>query len=257
MVNNLLEQMISKQDLDILLEAWTRMVNCVAHDVTTPLASIRLENNGLKKMLPKLLQGYQLAVQNQLMEPMERRYLDGVTTAATDIENHLNRILDFLALLRLYNQKLVSNVTDPQVHLFVCIQAIIKNYPFSTAQRSLLHIEARHDFQFQVEPFFIEPLFLNLLDNALSHIERVGKGEIYIWAEEEEHYFKLHFKDTAGALSEDALSMVFNWFFVKRDGEFVPGLGFSRLKLLQMGGDIACRAVKDQYTEFVVKFPKV
>lgn len=258
MVEGSVPTMMDKQERDALLAAWTRMVNCVAHDVTTPLASIRLENSGLKKLLPKLLQGYQLAVQHKLIQPLiPPSYMDILDTSSVDIENHLNKIVDFLSLLRHYNQKLSVNENDPQVHLKACLPALLENYPFVDEQKSLIHLEEGEDFQFKGESFFIEYLFFNLIENALSHIQQMGQGEIYISTKKEKHYFVLHFKDTAGALDEKAATTVFDWFFIKRDGEVVPGLGFCRLKLLHMGGDIICEAVKNQYTEFSVKFPNV
>ena len=258
MVEGSVRAIKDKQERDVLLKAWAQMINCVAHDITTPLASIRLENSALKKILPKVLEGYQLAVQHKLIEPLlSSSHLEVLESSCTDIENHIHKILDFLSLLRHYNQMLSGHANDPKLHLQVCLQTLLENYPFRDEERRLVHLEDTHDFQFQGESFFIEYLFFNLIENALSYIQRMNKGEIYLSTGKENHYFILYFKDTAGALDEKATATVFDSFFIKRDGEIVPGLGFCRLKLLHMGGDIVCKAVKNQYTEFMIKFPKV
>lgn len=258
MVEGSVRAIKDKQERDVLLKAWAQMINCVAHDITTPLASIRLENSALKKILPKVLEGYQLAVQHKLIEPLlSSSHLEVLESSCTDIENHIHKILAFLSLLRHYNQMLSGHANDPQLHLQVCLQTLLENYPFRDEERHLVHLEDTHDFQFQGESFFTEYLFFNLIENALSYIQRMNKGEIYLSTGKENHYFILYFKDTAGALDEKATATVFDSFFIKRDGEIVPGLGFCRLKLLHMGGDIVCKAVKNQYTEFMIKFPKV
>ncbi|HEX4045558.1 MAG TPA: hypothetical protein VHZ76_07830 [Gammaproteobacteria bacterium] len=50
---------------------------------------------------------------------------------------------------------------------------------------------------------------------------------------------------------------IFERFFSTQNGKIVPGLGFCRLALLQMGGNIFCDAIKGESTDFIIKFPKM
>lgn len=251
------DQMRAKQDRDALLQAWVRMVYCISHDLKTSLTALRLENGALEEVLPTLLDSYRLVDKNKLMEPVvSEQNLKGLATTCAAIEKNVDSIVDFLNLLHPYNKKLYSDESDPPLQLGACLQDILENYPLSDEQRSGVHLDGTYDFQFKGDAFFLRHLFFDLLDKALYRIKRMDKGEIHIWAEEEDNYFVLHFKDTAGGLDEKTLATVFNWFFAKRDGKIVPALGFCRLKWLHMGGDIVCNTLKDQYTDFVIKFPK-
>lgn len=248
--------MADKQERDKLLEAWIGMINCVAHDVATPLSAIRAENSQLKKMLPKLLEVYELAVQHKLIEPETKlSSLNALEASSEGIANQLDKILDFFKGLREYNKQLSANAMDLPIPLGAYLNTLLEHYPFSDEQRHWIHIEGDTNVQFKEDPF-IEYLFVNLIQIALSNIEQMGKGEIYIRIEEETEDFTLSFKNTAGAQDEVGAARAFGWYFVKYHGNTIPGLGFCRLKLLHMGGDITCTALKGEYTEFRIKFPK-
>lgn len=248
--------MADKQEQNRLLEAWIGMMSCVAHDVATPLSSIRAENNQLQKILPKLLEVYELAVQHKLIEPqIKPSLLSALATSSEGIANQVDKVLDFFKVLRQYNKQLPANETDLPVPLGAYLHTLLERYPFSDEQRHWVHLEGNTTVQFKEDPF-IEYLFVNLIQIALSNIEQMGKGEIYIRIEEETEGFTLYFKNTAGAQDEVGAARAFGWYFVKYNGNTIPGLGFCRLKLLHLGGDITCAALKGEYTEFRVKFPK-
>ena len=249
--------MVDKQERNRLLEAWIGMLNCVAHDVSTPLSAIRAQNNQFKKMLPQLLEVYELAVQHKLIEPqIKPSSLSTLENASEGIENQVDRILDFFKVLRQYNKQLPANESDLPIPLATCLHTVLEHYPFSDEQRQWIHLEGNVHVQLKEYSFLIEHLFVNLLQIALSHIEQMGKGEIYIRIEEEADCFMLYFKNTAGAQDEAGAGRAFNWYFVKYNGNTIPGLGFCRLKLLHRRGDITCAALKGEYTEFRVRFPK-
>lgn len=245
---------------DALGQAWSRMVDCIVHDLTTPFAILRMIGMGLEEKIPSLIEGYQLAVKNGLIESKfkedDLKYIE--KQAVPEISSDIKQLSDFLSLLYPYKKKLFFNSPDIKLlSIQACIQEVLKKFPFPyEEQKKLLHIKNDYDFTFAGAPFFIEQLLSNLLLNALYYINSEGKGEITIWAEEKENYNALHFKDTAKGMNEEQLSRVFSRFFTKRDDNIVPGLGFCRLALLQQGGDVLCHSVNEEYTDFIVMFPK-
>lgn len=233
---------VAKPDPDVLLKAWSRMLSCIGHELAAPLMAMRHENKDLKERLQPML---------------DAPALKEIEAFSSVLANHLDKLFSFAHLVQTLSQNLSGAVEETRLALGLCLQEALSNYPFSDEQRPWVHIEESHDFNFEWDGALMEYLFFNLLEGALSRIERKRQGEIYIWAENTPANFLLHFKDTAGVLTQETCSAVFKDFFVKYKGSVSPGLGFCRLKLLYMGGDMVCDAVKDQYTHFVIRFPKI
>jgi len=251
---------IEQSKLDLLAKSWSRMVNGISHDMVTPLVVIRMTGETFQEILPGLIEGYNLAIQNNLplKTKVSKRHLEAFEEGLLpDIRENVNKLLSFLNLLHPYNQQLLS--TAPEIKLLSiksCIDEALKNYPYDNdQQRALIHRKDTLDFKFNLAPMFIEHLLSNLISNALRAIDEENRGEITLSTAKEDNYHVLHFKDTASGLNEDARAQVFNRFFSKRGGTIVPGLGFCRLALLQRNGDILCDSVKQQYTDFIIKFP--
>lgn len=247
-------------DREALGHAWSRMIDCIVHDLTTPLATLRMIGMGLEEMIPHLIEGYKVALKNGLIESKFKEDDLKFTEkqAVPEIALDITQLFDFLRLLNPYKEKLFFNPPDMTLlSIQTYIQEVLKKFPFSDEkQKSLIHIKSDYDFTFAADLFFIEQLLSNLLRNALYYINSEGKGEITIWAEEKEDYNVLHLKDTAKGMNEEQLSRVFNRFFTERDNKIVPGLGFCRLALLQQGGNVLCHSVMGEYTDFILMFPK-
>lgn len=245
---------------DNIGKAWTRMVDCIAHDLTTPLATLRMGAELLEETLPKLIKGYRLAVEQNLLQaeiPAKRlKFLEA--EYASDLKAQIDEMFDFLKLLKLYSDQLPSDTqTITWLSARACIDELLQTYPFdSEEKRALVQFDCRHDFKFKCAPIFIKSLLTNLLTNALRCIDVAGKGKISLWTEQEDTYNVLHFKDTSLGMDENRLAQVFKRFFSKSNQDIAPDLGFCRLALLHTGGDITCHSSKNEYTEFVIKFAK-
>lgn len=253
---------IPHEQLDRLAKAWTRMVDCISHDVTSPLTSIRAAGQALETTFPDLVKVYRAAVANNMpnlpnindktLTLLESYLVPQIHKGASDITN-------FLALLHPYDTKIPSDSKDIKtLSAKTVLDQMLAHYAFTNDQeRALVHVECAHDFHFQCAEIFIESLFDNFLKNALEKIGMVNKGDIHIWTDDQTDYNEIHFKDTATGIDPEKLPTLFNRFFSKRNDTIVPGLGFCRLAILQMDGDVLCHSIKGEYTEFVVRFPKI
>lgn len=250
---------ISQEHLDELGNAWSRLIDCISHDIASPLASLRATGKILEEVFPALVTTYQVATNNKLEIPeISARKLEASGRLICNIESEINRLTDFLNLLRPYDKKLISDSQDiKSLSIKSCVDNLLNKFPFSNdKERKLVHTDCKHDFQFRCAAIFIENLLNNFLENALHAIQKANKGEITIWTSEDADYNILHFKDTSLGMDEDAINEVFKRFFKKIDNVIVPGLGFCRLAMLQMDGNVICKSVKNEYTEFLIKFPK-
>ena len=87
------------------------------------------------------------------------------------------------------------------------------------------------DFKFNGDDTLIIHVILNLLKNAFYFIDKVGKGEIYIWAEINKNKSLLHFKDTAQGIEPEVLPKIFNQFFTYETNRGT-GIGLSFCKIV-------------------------
>ncbi len=247
--------------LDLLAKTWTRMIGCISHDLTNPLATLRLIKYNFEGALSDLVKGYKLAINHQLLDqtPMEQKRVQAIEkNMISSIQQNIDRMQEFLNSLRPYNLQLLS--TSPETISFSAqsvVRDALKRVSFlNDEERNLIHLDFPMDFNFKIAPIFIEKLLDNLLNNALNAIRSAEKGEINIWPEESQFHYQLHFKDSASGMTADSVKNIFQRFFSDRNGKKIPGLGFCRLALIQKGGDIVCNSIEGKFTHFIINFPK-
>lgn len=244
-----------QEKLDQLAQSWSRMFSCISHDLTTPLAILRMNGNSLEKILPSLYEGYRLAVQHHLMTPPDTDHkrilkMEGLLTGS--IEENIDEMQKLLNTLHPYNKQLLStNKEEAPLSAKTLVERVLKNYPFSNEHKNIsIKTDFPCDFILNCAPVFAENLLTNLLSNALNAIHQANQGDITIWTEETNDYGILHMKDTGGGMNDSQVTEVFKRFFSKREDKIIPGLGFCRLAFLQRGGDVLCQSAPGSYTEF-------
>lgn len=250
----------TQESFDTINQAWSRMIGCITHDLTTPFACLRMSSQIFEKTIPTLLSIYQKAMRHHPdWETLPDRDIEAVRQIAnTTIIKQTNESLAFLNSITNFKEQLLSSPEDPILNIQDCIQKALKDYPFLTEQeRNLVFLKNQTNFNFQSAPFFIDILLDHLIDNAVYRIRQVNKGNITLWVEQDDHFNILRFKDTAKGMNENQLARIFSRFFSKRHGKVIPGLGFCRLKWLHMGGDIVCTTSEGEYTDYHIKFPKL
>lgn len=239
-------------------EVWSKMIDCILHDAVSLLVPVRFGLNHLLTSLPKMLQGYQIALEHGLIEvddkTKSRLFKEGnVHSMQNEITNTFDR-MDKIHSLK--QATLEQNEQAFQISAF--LQDFIAQYNFSTPeQRSLVHVELKKEFTIGLSKCWLETLLANLMSNALRSIEHAQKGEIFIWTEINDQYGELHFKDTGLGIDSDLLSRVFDRFFSKRADGIAPGLGLCRLAILIAGGELICEAEKDEFAHFTLRLPLV
>ena len=253
----------SSEQLNKLTTSWLQFIECIVHDVRTPLLSISLFCSALEELFPDLIKSYRLAVEHGLIEPHlpERRLKALEKNGFGDTQESIDWLFDFFQSAHDYTKDVSDASAMQSFSIKQCISHLLEKYPFSDEkQRHLIEVNFHYDFTFQFLPIFVDSLFYHLLKNALYRIEQENRGEIHLWTEEKNNFYLLHFKDTSG-VSEYIPSTEWNRFFSKHGtGEnqtILPGLGFCKLALLQVNGDLSCDVMKNEYIDFVIQFPKI
>lgn len=169
-------------------------------------------------------------------------YIEKIKNASTEVKYLCNILTKSSS-----QQKSLINIKD-------CITYAIAHYPFTAKEKLIIHIDRRSmNFAFYGDKELMVQILYNLFRNALFSIKIIRKGEIYIkyYADNSDAF--VHIKDTAGDISPQKVLKIFNYSFDNSGQQL--GFQFCKNAMQKMNGDIECKAVYKEYTEFVIYLP--
>ena len=236
----------------------------IAHELRTPLLSIKSGASGLRQYLPTLLEVYRLAALEKLIvSPIRTAHLDsmgGVLERIVTEVDRSNTVVDMLMV------NIKGSPRDRQAFVSCsisqCVNVALQRYPFvSEKERALVHWDPTADFIFRGSELLTVHVVFNLLKNALRHISRAGKGKIWITLRTDASLNFLVFRDTGTGIRPEILPNIFKRFYAWPNdaaGSDATGIGlaFCREVAQAYGGDIECHSKLGEFAEFVIAFPK-
>ncbi len=246
-------------------QAMLATAGMVAHELRTPLLSVKNGASGLRHYLPVLLDAYRLAVDGRLMAGTIRRtHLDSMAGVLDRIETEADRSNTVIDML-LYTVRGLG--MEPREHvpcsMSLCVDTALRRYPFaSDKERALVQLDVRADFSFVGSELLMVHVIFNLLKNALRHIAIAGKGTISIRTEIDPLENRLVFLDTGAGIPAEVLPHIFTRYYAwPKHGDGViettgMGLSFCREVVHAFHGSIECRSKINEYAEFLIKFPR-
>ncbi|HWW04691.1 sensor histidine kinase [Collimonas sp.] len=230
----------------------------VAHEMRTPLLSIRNQAQGINKYIPTLLHSYDLAVANNLCEPtlppFALNYLATIGKTLTHEVDRTSAVLDMMLASIKMDQ--IDKASFAQHDIGLCLAEAIDRYTYDRQDREHIVVSATEEFRFYGSDTLLILVFFNLLKNALYAIKIAGKGEISISTARGKNVNRLYFRDTGTGIAGDALPNIFDGFFTTKEGDGTGvGLTFCHRVMASFGGRILCDSVAGQYTTFTLEFP--
>lgn len=223
----------------------------IAHEMRTPLATIRNQSRILSRCLPDLLAGYQRAVEAQLVAPTlsmpQLQYLHQINQY---IENEISRS-NFIVDMMLASARAGTLVRSDFANYSIkkCVDEALASYPFETSMREKVRVRGSEDFTFFGSDVLLVYVLYNLFKNALHAIKAAGRGEVEIRLTGRQ----LMITDTASGIPDDVLPHVFEPFY--STGGTGMGLAFCRKVITAFGGNIRCESQAGKYTRFALSFP--
>lgn len=245
-------------------QAMLATAGMVAHELRTPLLSVKTGASGLRQYLPVLLDAYRLAVERKLVAGSIRgAHLDSMDGVLDRIEMEADRSNTVIDML-LYTVRGLGMESSELVtcSMSSCVDIALRRYPFaSDKERALVRWDSQTDFSFTGSELLMVHVIFNLLKNALRHIAIARKGLISIRLEAGERENRLVFRDTGTGIPAEVLPHIFTRYYAwPKHGEGVVettgiGLSFCREIVHAYGGSIGCRSQLNEYTEFTIRFP--
>jgi len=234
----------------------------IAHELRTPLASIRSVSRGLQRQYPKLVEGYERARKAGLIDdPISDQRLADMRDALDIVDSEVsasNTIIDML-LLKTSDEPLSSGRMD-RFSAAGCVEESIRRYPFNNSrERALLRSEILEDFEIVAPRILIVHVLFNLIKNALYYVKRDERSEIVVRtvSVNGRHCIEVH--DTGVGVSPLERHRLFEQFYTTTStGEGAGiGLSFCRMVMEALGGEIACDSKEGEYTTFRLYFSEL
>ncbi|MCA9506981.1 MAG: hypothetical protein KC505_00990 [Myxococcales bacterium] len=230
----------------------------IAHEMRTPLSSIQVSANGLKNLLPVLVDGYLQARNAGLrVEKIPQMALESVASIPERMRYICASSLNIIDMLLLQLKDNDWNAHFSVCSMKECIDIALNEYCFRENERSLVDINGIEDFNFYGNRYLVVHILYNLMRNAFTFIQSEKKGSIIMWTSESPTERNLHFCDTAKGICEADLPHVFEHGFSKRSGGSGVGLHYCRKMMTTMSGRITVNSQEGKYCEFILSFSKV
>lgn len=155
----------------------------IAHELRTPLTSIRAGVKGLVGLLPRLFDAYRQAKKHGLeIKPISEKVLNISRDSLERIDNSAKKAHQTIDMILMSISADENNLKrNDFCSIQQCINVGIAEYSFQPGKAAQVHLKEIQDFNFYGSEMLIKHLIFNLLRNALYFIEKVGKGEIFIW----------------------------------------------------------------------------
>lgn len=232
----------------------------VAHEVRTPLATIRLQTQQIGASLPTLLHGYEAAVREGLIEdtlrPGQAARLREMTDAVRQEVDGAQTVIE-MALASITLERLERAGFVP-VGVAECVGAAVERYPFRAGERERVVVHPiAPGWRFQGSDSLLVYVLFNLIKNALQAMSANPSGAIHISATAADGHYRLHVRDAGHGVAPDVLPRIFDPFFSTKPQGSGNGMGlaFCRRVLEAFGGRIACESVPGRHTVFTLYLP--
>ena len=233
-----------------------RVAANMAHELRTPLASIRAATLGMGKVYEELTRGYQLAVDQGLIDkPLTPRHRAALQHAFQRVRRDAEQAGAMVEML-LANAGIENRV---DLDLDACsltemVEQTVSNYPFKSNEQGLVRVCSAKDVQCMGSPTLMTYVLYNLIRNALYAVAEKGEGEVVLSVDQQDAPTVV-VRDTGVGIAEHVRPRIFDEFFTtKRSGSGNGiGLSFCKRAVERMGGEIEIDSKPGVFTEVRVQ----
>jgi signal transduction histidine kinase len=233
----------------------------MAHEMRTPLLSIRSAAVGIERYLPVLLDGHRQAGAAGLpVTPIRRQHQETLEDAVGGIQrivDRANAVIDLL--LANCGARQIDPGTFTDHSMKECIEVALRDYPFQPGQREYVFWDPHEDFPFHGSSDLLVFVVHNLLRNAFRALAAVNRRSIRVWMTRGRDRNGLHVEDQGIGIAPDDRQRIFDDFarFADDHTGVGIGLGFCRRVMEGFGGHIDCESEPGVFTRFDLWFPSI
>jgi len=239
------------------LKAASAIGSYIAHELRTPLASIRsrarFSANALARETSRSLD--ETDVSGVRKSADLDRSVESLKVIQEEVE-YANTLIDML-LLNTKDSLLPDNVGE-QNNASEIVAESVRRYPFSNSrERESVFTEIIDDFAIKGERLLIVHVVFNLLKNAVLYMQRKPNGQTHIRVLVEGNRGVIEVTDTGPGIPRMIRKRIFERFFTTLESGRGTGIGLSFCKMVMegLGGEITVDSTEGEFTTFRLLFP--
>lgn len=244
------------------LRAASAIGSNIAHELRTPLASIRMLARGTSRYVPDLVEGYEAAKAAGLNVPsIPKPKLDQLRDALSMVQSEVdysNTVIDMLLVNASESQ--ISKGDFELFDISAAIQEAVKRFPFNNSdERNLVEYRTDPDFKVFAPRLFVIHVLFNIIKNGIYYVQNSGKGDLSIRTEIRADRHVVVITDTGSGIPRSVQHRIFERFYsTVRHGQGAGiGLSFCKMVMESIGGEIQCESREGEFTTFRLIFPPV
>jgi len=227
----------------------------IAHELRTPLLSIKTRAQALDKFVPRLVKeneasGGSLGARKlDLLEKATSSIIEEADSAATLID---------IFLVNASNAK--NNV--PKSEDFDAHEAIseaIERFPYrSSREREAVEFHPNTNISIRGPRLLFVHIFFNLIKNSFEQLGAIHDPKISISIYDSAAEIEIHFKDNGPGIAPKDIKKIFKPFY-SGSPQYGTGVGLTYCKATienHFKGNISCESKVGAYTNMILKLPK-
>jgi len=231
----------------------------LAHELRTPLASIRALSSGADKLLPTLVDGYLKArdagIEVESLRPNQVKQLSKLLKTIQNEVGYSNTIIDMLLVNT--SDRPLSGIDVQEFSAAECVREAIERYPFNNQrERELIRLQLDDDFVLRAPRLLVVHIMFNLIKNGLNFVQKRRGAYLEIRTMPGPESDRIVVHDTGVGMPPQVAQHVFDRFFTTSKAGQGAGIGLSFCKMVMdsIGGSITCSSVEDRETTFTLTF---
>lgn len=242
------------------LEGAKLISSSIAHEIRTPLATIKSAIFGLDHPLSQLITLNEVIQKHHpALDAVKEDEIINMREAIDSINKKVDQANMIINMLLTKLQSVDFEFSGFSVcSASQCIQSALEEFIVPDNMATKIDFSQENDFEFLGNQTLIMHVIMNLLKNAIFYILKAKKGEITLWLERHEKINEIHFKDTGTGIASQIVPHIFDSFFTTESSTGTGvGLAFSKMVMQSHGGDIKCISEEGKYTKFILSFPQL
>jgi len=234
------------------------MAASLAHEMRTPLATLKIQAQVLRDHLPELIAGYKKAQEiGAINGTIDDFMLDCLHDSARILDKEVSSANNAIDMLMALTTADYLNEKDFQhFSMKECVEIAVSRAPYNSNLKKVIYVEVKSDFIVLASKEFLIFVLINLINNSIDALKRSLNGRISITIISDTNGNRIEFLDDGEGIESDILPHIFDRFFTTKHRGINSGVGlaFCRNVMESFGGSITCHSERGKYTLFTLTF---
>ena len=225
-------------------QSFEKIFDKIEHVSINKLSIIRSINEAIENILPGLLKAYQIALEQKLIAG-EIDFIEEKISLISDLGATVASMFQLFDTVYSFRQELFKKQpADKPLYAGAVVEQSLNSYNFKDNNRSLIVFDSKNDFSISCSELFLNSALLDILDFVFESFHETAPQKMQIYFSQQNNMNSIHFKINI-PISENEFERFFSNSLTIIGGKVRPGINFSRLALLNVGGDIVHQLEKN------------